>query len=90
MLHGVKTATQIWCVCRGLGWAWELNFWPFVLARPDLRTPQVSSHSQKTYSEILAHTKNGYRIAQNHRILEATKIIVVFFVSTCLFFFLSS
>ena len=75
------------CLSRfGLGLG-ILNFWPFVLARPDLRTPQVSSHSQKTYSEILAHTKNGYRIAQNHRILEAKRKHSCFFSSQHFCFF---
>ena len=71
-LHGVKqNAKKNWCVCRGLGWDWELNFRPSLLAFLGMHTSKIAhlrrtcAHRRHrihhTYPEIIA-LQNGHRI----------------------------
>ena len=56
ILHGVKqNAKKNWCVCRGLGWDWELNFWPSLLAF-------LGTHTQK-----IAHLRRTCALHRRHR-----------------------
>ena len=63
--------TKNWCVCRGLGWDWELNFWSSLLAFLGTHTQEIT-HLRRTCALHRRHrtpqvSSHSPHILRNHR-----------------------